>query len=150
MKRTIAFAVSIFMAPVALLADTVYLNCEVKKSSRGAMAESVESLLGDTSAFTVSLNEGTGSINHNYTSPSRIKDFRATGVFGLSSVEYSWSVPYHLGGSLRIRITKEISIDRSNLDAQVITVVRESNRLLPAYTEQGKCTIVDVGRTRKF
>ena len=146
MKNTMALAVAIFLAPVVLFADTVYLECEVEIVERTEMADTIEGLLGDTSVFTVSLHEGAGSVSHVYTTASNFKDFRESGVFSPSSVAYSRSLRL----DRRMSIQQDFTIDRSDLRIQVTAVVDTGGFPLGGYVQRGECEILDVGKTRKF
>ena len=146
MKVAIASVFSIFLVPVMLSADTVYLECKVEIVESGDMADSVVGLLGDTSAFTVSLNEGAGSVSHVYTSASNFKDFRENGVFSPSDVAYSRSLRL----DRTVTIQQDFTIDRSDLGVRVGAVVAASGLPLGGYVQRGKCEIVEVSKTRKF
>ena len=148
MKNTMVLAVSILLAPTLLFADTVYLECEVEIVAREKMAGLAEDLLGDTSAFTVSLNKANGSVSHVYSTASRFGDFRESGVFSPSSVAYSRS--FRIVTHPHIRLHQDFTIDRSDLGVQVNAVVYGSDSFLGAYVQQGKCEIFDIGKTRKF
>ena len=146
MKILSFFLVAVFFAPVLLSADTVYLQCEVEIVERDGLADSIEGVLGDTSRFTVSLNESSGSVSHVYKSASNVKDSREEGVFSPSDVTYTRAV--RLSGTNAVY--QDFTIDRTDLSVRVVVTAGSRGFSLPAYVQLGKCEILNVGGTRKF
>lgn len=146
MKIRWLFVGAVFLAPGLLSAETVYLQCEVEIVERERLADSIEGVLGDTSRFTVSLNESAGSVSHVYKSASNVKDSREDGIFSPSDVTYSRAVRLSSANA----VFQDFTIDRTDLSVRVVVTAGSRGFALPVYVQRGKCEILDVGRTRKF
>lgn len=129
MQRTSAVLTLCVLYPGALMAEPIYLDCQV---SEGA----------NQNKFSVKLDEASGKVTHTSKDGSA---FNAEGFFAANSISYQKITAQ--GG---IRLTIRYEIDRSSLVANQIVIIEAVDprvaAAVPAETStmSGSCTVVRV------